>query len=154
MGVIMNTKGIRISDEFDVLNISLSEILEEVIDGKSFYWTILFLDGTPNNDQKDLLKMCKKINQSENGLIVTWENLLTISNRFYQMFETIILGCKNPDLLRRYNSEEEMYKTCDITIELIDRAFWEVYSRDKLLMDRIKKKFTETTILYIPYTSG
>lgn len=145
----MNTKGIRISDgSDDVLSVSLFDILEEISNGKSFYWSILFLDGTPNQGQGAFLSEYEtKINDSENGLNIDWEELLTLSNKFYQMFETTILGCKDVKLLKRYDSDEEMYKACDITIELIDCVFWEVYSKDELLIDRLDKKFEKTEFL-------
>ena len=59
------------------------------------------------------------------------------------MYETIILGSKNVDLLHRYKEEKEMYKTCDIVLELIDCAFWEVYVKDIKIIEKFKGKFKE-----------
>ena len=129
---------------------TLSDILDEITDGSSFYWTILFLDGTPNPGHGIFLTDYEnKINNSENGLLVKWEELTTLPIKFFQMFETTILGCRNAKLLRRYSKEEEMYRTCDIVIDLIDCAFWEVYSKDQNLINRLEEKFKDVEMLEI-----
>lgn len=144
----MKTKGIRISDWRENILLPLSDILEEITSGDSFYWSILFLDGTPNPGQGHFLNQYESIiNNSENGIPIKWEELTTLSGKFFQMFETIILGCRDTKLLRRYAKEKEMYITCDIVIDLIDCAFWEVYSKDQNLLTKLQKKFQEVEIL-------
>ena len=63
------------------------------------------------------------------------------------MFETVVLGAYNINLLHRYKEEREMYITCDVVIELIDCAFWEVYVKDMKVIERLKKKFKEIELL-------
>jgi hypothetical protein len=147
----MKTKGIRISDgKGNVLGPTLSDILIELNNGPSFYWSILFLDGTPSPGQGHFLTEYEnKINNSENGISIKWEELTTLSSKFFQMFETIILGSKDPKLLRRYEKEKEMYITCDIVIDLIDCAFWEVYSKDQDFLSKLQKKFQIVEFLEI-----
>ena len=146
--LLMETKGIRISDGDKVLEPTLSDILEVITDGDVFYWSILFLDGAPNPDQGCFLaEYERKINNSENGVLIKWEEVITLSSKFFQMFETLILGCKDPKLLRRYKKEEEMYKACDIVIDLVDCVCWEVFSKDKELINRLASKFKEIEFL-------
>ena len=112
----------------NVLSPTLSDILKEFDNGVSFYWTILILDGTPSpGEGRLIMEYGRKINNSENGIPISWEDLIALSDKFYQMFETTILGSKDTKLLRRYENEKEMYTTCDIVIDLIDCTFWEVY---------------------------
>lgn len=147
----MKTNGIRILDgNNDVLEATLADILQELPNGNSYNWLILFLDGTPRPGQGHYLTDYeKKINQSENGLLINWKDLIKLSDKFSQMFEAIILGCKNIKHLRRYEKEEEMYQTCDIVLDLIDCAFWEVYSKDRTFLDKLKEKFREIEVLGI-----
>ena len=58
----MKAHGIRIfEDKKKFLSISLSDILREIYQGESFFWNILFLDGTLVHDQeKNLIKYMKK----------------------------------------------------------------------------------------------
>lgn len=144
----MKTTGIRISDENNILNITLSDILEEVSNSDSLHWDILFLDGMPNPGNPGLIDECEqKINQSKNGLLVSIAELNLVSNKFFQIYETTILGCMDERFLVRYSKEEEMYNTCDIVIELIDCSFWEVYSKDHNLVDKLIKKFKKSEVL-------
>jgi hypothetical protein len=145
----MKTYGIRISDgRGNVLSPTLSDILEEINEGISFNWCILFLDGTPNPGQgKFLIEYEKKINDSENGLFLSLKELKTLSGKFFQMFETIVLGSYNIDLLHRYKEDKDMYTTCDVVIELIDCAFWEVYVKDIKVIERLKERFKEIELL-------
>jgi hypothetical protein len=145
----MKTYGIRISDgRGNVLSPTLSDILEEINEGISFNWCILFLDGTPNPGQgKFLIEYEKKNNDSENGLFLSLKELKTLSGKFFQMFETIVLGSYNIDLLHRYKEDKDMYTTCDVVIELIDCAFWEVYVKDIKVIERLKERFKEIELL-------
>jgi hypothetical protein len=145
----MKTYGIRISDgRGNVLSPTLSDILEEINEDAPFNWCILFLDGTPNPGQgKFLMEYEKKINDSENGLFLTLEELKTLSGKFFQIFETIVLGSYNVNSLHRYKEEKDMYTICDVVIELIDCAFWEVYVKDMKVIERFKEKFKEIELL-------
>ena len=45
----MKTKGIRILDKINnTVSVELSDILHEIPDGDSFYWSILYLYATGN----------------------------------------------------------------------------------------------------------
>lgn len=141
----MKTYAIRIFEgRGDILSPTLSDILKEIDQPFIFNWNILFLDGTPNPGYGEFLTdYKKKINNSENGILVSWGELKNLSEKFFQMYETIILGSKNAALLHRYKEEKEMYKTCDIVLELIDCAFWEVYVKDIKIIERFKKNFKD-----------
>lgn len=145
----MKTYGIRISDgKGNVLNITLGNILKEIGKDPDLHWCILFLDGTPQPGQGQFLTEYKKtINDSENGLLISWETLNDLSEKFFQMFETIILGCKDSKLLHRYKEEKKMYKKCDVVVELIDCAFWEVYVKDFKIIEKLMKTFSEVELL-------
>ena len=141
----MKIQGIRITE---VLSVKLSDILKEVPNGNFFFWSILFLDGIPNPGRGEFLAEYKKqINKSENGLRIDWEDLLSLSSQFYQIFEVIVLGSSDVNLLHRYKNEQEMYTTCDIVIDLMDCAFWEIYAKEKNIILRLKKKFPKSELL-------
>lgn len=141
----MKTYGIRIFDgRGKILSPTLRDIIEEIQEESVFNWCILFLDGTPNKGEGEFLfEYIKKINDSENGLLLSLEDLKNLSDKFFQLFETIVLGSYNIDLLHRYKEEQESYKACDVVIELIDCAFWEIYAKDKKIIERFEKKFKE-----------
>ena len=145
----MKTYGIRIADgRGKVLRPTLKDILEEMHQGSSFKWRILFLDGTPKpGEGLFLIEYEKKMNESKNGLLLSLQELKNVSDRFFQMFETIVMGSYDVKFLHRYDDENDMYKTCDVVIELIDCAFWEVYTKDISLIERLKIRFKEIELL-------
>ena len=49
--------------------------------------------------------------------------------------------------MRRYNNDQEMYETCDIVIEMVDCGYWEIFSKDEQLINRLAAKFKETQFL-------
>ncbi len=145
----MKTMGIRIFLN-DILRIKLSDVLAEIPNGDSFLWSILFIDGTPNPGQgKHLAEYKNQINESEDGLRVEWKDLFNLSSQFYQIFEIIVLGNYDVNALHRYKNETEMYKTCAITIELIDCTFWEIYAKNQEIISNLSKKFPQFEFLEI-----
>jgi hypothetical protein len=145
----MKTYGIRILDgRREVLLPVLKDLLEVIDNGDSYSWCILFLDGTPAPREGGFLVEYKnKVNKSENGLLIPWEELLNLSTKFFQMFEITVLGDKNTRALHRYKNEADMYSSCYVAIDLIDCAFWEVYTKDLKIINRLKLKFREIELL-------
>jgi hypothetical protein len=132
------------------MSIRLSDILEEIPKDDSLFWSILFVEGTPNPGEGRLLvEYENRIKKSISGLAVTREELLKLSQQYFQMFEIIVLGSKDANLLHRYKDEKEMYKTCDIVIDLIDVASWEIYAKDTSIIQRLEKKFKDFEFLNV-----
>ena len=146
----MKTSGIRIYDSNNnILAISLSDILEEIPKGSSYYWALLFIDGSPEKGCGHFFVEYKnKVNHSEKGLLINFDELNKLDSKFFQIYEVRLLASMHPVLLRRYMTEEEMYKKCELVIELIDCSFWEVHAHKKALILNLQKKFQQTKLLY------
>ncbi len=149
----MNSKGIRIWDEEDgAVSVKLSDILEEIKNGDSFNWSILFLDAMGDlGKDRSIPEFQNQIIKSEKGFLIKWEELNLLSLRFEQIFQIIIIACSDKSLLLRYEEDQERYENCDISIELIDSYFWEVFSKDLDLINRLAKKFFKTEFLEPDY---
>lgn len=145
----MKTNAIRILDEDDgYIYVTLYDILEEIRDGDLLLWSILFLWATGDlGDGKSIVDFEKEISALENGLYISWEDLNTLSKKFDQIIDVIIIGSKNKDVLHRYKDNHEMYDTCDIVVQMIDSSYWEVFSQDKDLIDRLAAKFKKIEFL-------
>ena len=138
----MKSKGIRVLDEEGgVVCVELPDILGEIKDGEEFNWSILYVYVVGDLGEGILLSEFEQsVNQSERGLFISWDELNKVSLKFFDIYDVIILGCRNAELLRRYKRDQEKYETCDICIEMFDSCFWEVFSKDKSLIDRLAKK--------------
>lgn len=146
------TAGITISDKIDhVLSPTLSDILEEVVDGDSYFWSILYIDGMTLPEQGcPLSQLEEKINQPKNGYSIKWKELILFQIVFHQMYDVLVLGDKDCNVLKsfsRYDSEDLMYESCDFVIELIDCTYWKIYSKDCEFIKRLRKKFREVEVL-------
>ena len=144
----METKGIRISDGDEVLEPTLSDILEVITDGHLFHWSILHLYASGDlGEGKSIPEFEKQIFDSEKGFFIDWNDLNRLSRKFYQIIDITLIGCRDKNLLCRYSNDIEMYKTCDIVIELIDSGYWEVFSKDQELINRLASKCKEIEFL-------
>lgn len=145
----MKIQGIRILDKKDKILIpTLSDILDEIGNSSSLYWCILGVDGTINQTQcVSFFELVNKINNSAEGKVVSFQELINISNAFYQMFEARVLGSKDIGHLKRYSNEGKMYETCNIVIDLIDCVCWEVFAKDKEIIERLAKRFKQINYL-------
>lgn len=148
----MKTKGIRIHDGKDgIVGAELPDILEEVFEGESFHWSILFLEGVADWGRGKALPISteeeQEINKSKNGLLINWHDLKILAPKYFQIIDLILIGCKDERSLRRYDTDREMYETCDIMIDLFDATFSEVFSKDKSFINRLAAKFKKIEFL-------
>lgn len=139
------TYGIRILDEENgVVAVGLPDILMEIQHGDLYQWAILFLHSMGDlGDGESIPVFENMINNSQEGLLINWEDLNLLSKKFYQIFDLILIGCRNKDLILRYQNDQEMHNTCDIVIEMIDCDYWEVFAKDLSFMERLEKKFKQ-----------
>lgn len=144
----MKNRGIRISDTKDGKCIPFLEILENIKDGNELNWAALWLDVTPQkNEGHYIIDLEKKINESENGLFFSFEDLKKLSVKFFQEIELTVIGSRLRENLHRYKEDRNMYEMCDVVIEMIDGGFWEVFSSNRNLISQLNKQFQNTEML-------
>lgn len=150
IGVLMQTTGIRILDNNDgFVSVKLQDILEEIDHGELFHWSILYFYGMGHlKDGKSIQDFEEEAIESEKGILMKWEELNSFANTIDQLFGIFIIGCKDLQRIARYkNEKEKRYEICDIVIEMIDSAFWEVFSKDEDLINRLAAKFKDVELL-------
>jgi hypothetical protein len=145
----MKAKGIRIPDKKNhIICVELCDILETIMDGNTFYWSILFLEVTGHLGENISVPVLEEqILEMERGLFITWEDLNSLASKIDQTIWITLIGCKDEKILQRYEEDQDMYETCDITIEMHDSCYWEVFSKDESLIARLAKKFKDTKFL-------
>lgn len=147
MAILM--KGIRILDKKNkIVSVEMPDILNEINDGTQFYWSILHLYASGNlGEGKSIPIFEEQIKNAQKGLFISWNELNSLSYKFYDLMDILIIGCKDKSLVHRYESDREMYEMCDIVIEMIDSSYWEVFSKDNALIDRLAIKFNDIKFL-------
>lgn len=145
----MKTKGIRILDKVDrIVRVKLPHILEEIPNGDCYNWSILYFEAI--SDYKNGKKLPideSEVNPTKNGLYNSWDRLNEIASQFYQIYDLILIGCKDLTALKRYDNDQEMFEACDVVIVMFDSSFWEIFSKDELLIQRLASKFHDIKLL-------
>lgn len=145
----MKTKGIRILDKEDNhVSVELKDILEE-FDGSKLNWSILFFSGLGDLKKWNttIPEFMKKSNESENGLYISWKDLNNLTVLFWEIIDIVIIGNEDIMGLRRYEDDETMYDSSDIVIVKFDSSYWEVFSKDPKLLQKLSMKFKKTLVL-------
>ncbi len=139
------TYGIRILDkENRFVTVELRDILPEIYNGNELYWSILYLYSIGDLSGGKLIPISEDdITNSEKGFFLSWENLNLVAKNFEQIYDLVLIGCYNKDVIKRYNTDEEMYEACDIVIVMFDSSYWELFAKDKGLIERWAKKFKD-----------
>lgn len=151
----MKTKGLRLRDNDNgMVRVELPEIFGEIDNGGQFYWSILFVYVTGHlGEGMSISSFEQQVNKSERGYILNWKELNELVVKFYDVMEIVIIACKDKDCLIRYENDEEMYENCDIVIEMFDSTFWEIFSKNSNLIDRLASKFEEVEFLESDFQS-
>jgi|JI9StandDraft_1071089.scaffolds.fasta_scaffold19090_4 hypothetical protein len=145
----MKSKGIRISDKKNnIVSVELPDILREIPDGNSLCWSILYLYATGGlGENQSIPALEEQIKNSERGLFISWNELNSLTRKFWDLMDITIIGCKDKSLLRRYANDVKMRETCDIVIEMIDSGYWEVFSKNEALINRLAKQYKKVEFL-------
>jgi Txe/YoeB family toxin of Txe-Axe toxin-antitoxin module len=139
----MKIKGIRISDKKNnIVSVELPDILLEISNGNSLYWSVLYLYATGSlGENKSMLALEEQIKNSERGLCISWDELNNLAKKFWDLIDITIIGCNDKSLIKRYNDDQKMRETCNTVIEMIDSGCWEVFSKDEKLIERLSQKY-------------
>jgi len=123
------------SSELDLLTILKS------IDGKNFSWCVLYIWATGHlGEKKNILELEEEVNNSDNGLVIEWNELMSLAQKLDQINELLIIASKDYGKIHRYKNDEDMYNTCDIIIEMDDSTTWNIFLND---VDLLNYEFTK-----------
>lgn len=144
----MTSAAIRILDKVDNLHPDLNDILKEIQNGESYYWSVFEVDGMLNPDQGiSLSELKRKVNVPDDGMFVSWDQLILFSEMFFQIYEITVLGSRDPDLLKSKSRKQSVEAACDFVIDFVDCAYWEVFSKDLPFLERLRSKFRMVELL-------
>ncbi len=144
----MLTKGIQYNYHGDEEDVGFHKIFAEIKDGESLHWAVLGMDAWRNVNGK---KSSVRVFGYEKILLLNWEELKVFTSNLYNFEEGCVIGCKDEKDLRFYETDREMFESCDISIYNIDGMFWEVFSKDEAFITRLASKFKDVTFLKSDY---
>jgi hypothetical protein len=132
------------------LTVELGDLLRIIEPrGRNLIWSILDLEARsdPAKFKGDLAAMEQQIKLSPNGLIIGWDDLLTLSDALIEVLDGVFVGCKDRDSIPRLIPGDEVFSQCEIGIEAVDSSMWRVYAREDAILDKISAAFREVTLV-------
>jgi len=112
---------IRLDSSYD-----LKYILDHVIDGFNLKWKILWMEILGGTKLDNTLELEEKINESEEGFLINWIELIELSSLIEETIEILIIADTDINKLKKYNTDSEMHLECSLCIEMVDSSYWEL----------------------------
>ncbi len=139
--------GLKISDGEEYITVTIKDILEEIPYGSSLNWAILDLDGIgPIGKNISTPDFIEEVSDSKDGVSITWNDLNTIFNDMC-IFDITVIASPKKSNLHRFKNDLEMQQTCEIVINFFDSSWWEVFSKNSNLINKLAKKFQKVEFL-------
>ncbi len=113
----------------ETLSISLYDILIQIENFNYYKWKILWIEGI--SLQLNMLEFENIVNKSEDGLLVTPQELLDIAKKIDQLIELVLIGDEDENNLHKLEDDVSIKQQCLFFIELVDSSYWEISSKDK-----------------------
>ena len=146
------THAIEINDSSkNVLTVTLTDLLEKIASsGCRLNWTILYVYATGNlGNEKSMLNFEDEVNNSKDGMLISWQELILLAPKFDQIYDILIIGCDDLRALKKYDDEKEMYEKCDLVLDLFDSSYWQIFAKNEIVIDTIKNSFNDTKMIEV-----
>jgi len=83
--------------------------------------------------ERGILDLEANIKFLPQGLILSWQMLFQLAQKFDQVINTVIVGCQEVSKIPSLEPNIDLDEPCEIILELIDSSVWRIYTKDKLL---------------------
>lgn len=120
----------------ETLSISLYDILIQIENFNYYKWKILWIEGI--SLQLNMLEFENIVNKSEDGLLVTPQELLDIAKKIDQLIELVLIGDEDENNLHKLEDDVSIKQQCLFFIELVDSSYWEISSKDKSYIENFE----------------
>lgn len=118
------------------LSVRLDTILSLIDNIDKCIWKLIWIEGV--SQEIDVFELEKKVNESDDGLLVDTDGLSNISLLFNDLTELVLLGDKNEENLHKLENDDEMKARCEYFIELVDSSYWEITSQNQYFIKKLE----------------
>lgn len=123
----------------DTLSIALEDILLQVENINKYYWKLIWIDGV--SKKFNIGKLMKDVNLSLDGYNIDLKKMLKISKESDQLIELVLIGDEYKNNLHKFDDDNLIKEKCEFFIELVDASYWEITSKNKDFLKKIKSSF-------------
>jgi len=134
------------------LAVELTDILGIFAEhGSKLSWSILDLQAIGELGKfGNMLDLERKIQDSPAGVTIIWTDLVALAKCLFDIENIVIAGYNAKDnylpILTPEHPLQDLYKTCEIVIELFEGTTCSIYVRKKELMETINNKYRDVII--------
>lgn len=113
-------------------------------------WTILDLEATGDVTTvwpKGMLNLEETIKNSPQGLVLSWDELISLTQTFHQIINAVIIGCWDVSLIPPLETGCDLSSNSELVLEAIDSAVWQVYTQDDNNLSQIQQEFSNQSAI-------
>lgn len=134
--IIGNREVYRIS--LNLKTVGLSKALAVFKNQLGLNWSLLYIYASSRAESGlNILQIENAARTRESGIIYQYEDLMKLLLNLEQLWEIQIVGASNPENLKHYESDEEMWTSCEVIIELFDTGILEIISHQRKPLEEI-----------------
>ena len=115
-------------------------------DQQQLVWSILDLEAIGDLSpiwERGILDLEENIRNLPQGLILSWQMLILLVEKFDQVINIIIVGCQEITKIPSLKPNSNLDTPCEIVLELIDSSLWRIYAKDQKILQRLQQEFTD-----------
>lgn len=134
-----NSQNTSTVELIDLLNLIESNKQQQLI------WSILDLEAVGDITiiwERGILDLEANIKYLPQGLILSWQMLVQLAQKFDQVINTVIVGCQEVSKVPVLKPDIDIDAPCEIVLELIDSSVWRIYSKDERLLQHLQHEFS------------
>jgi hypothetical protein len=119
--------------------------------GNSFLWKIFEATGVTRDGSSSSRELMKKVEKSQSGVEVTWDDLKLFGEELVQLEMGLIAGRRSPwpeeQVPQHEGALSFALRRADVVIEAFDASYWTVYSDRMDLIQRFQERFHSAKVL-------
>lgn len=108
-------------------------------------WSILDLEAMGDLSpiwERGVLDLEENIRNLPQGLILSWQMLILLVEKFDQVINIIIVGCQEITKIPSLKPNSDLDTPCEIVLELIDSSLWRIHAKDQRLLQHLQQEFS------------
>lgn len=137
-------------DNPNVLAVHLTGILQAVdVLAVRWIWSLHYFWGVgvlPS--PKSVLDYEKDaMSSATEGIVISRKELEILAACTEQIIDAVIVASDDPDVVRKYECDADLYTSNELVIEANDSSYWRVVSKHQKLVDAVVARFHDVRVL-------
>jgi len=124
--------------------VKLNDILNQIPNGSSYYWSIQLFDIQGYTGKSNILEKIKEDISKKGYCLTSWNELKLLAEEITQFIWFVLVGSSDRNALKVYPTDLDRYESTDYNIEAFDGWLWDIFSTNYELIYSLEKKFIKS----------